>query len=56
MEVWELYMIFVFLILVFLISVSASAKTPDDASEWTIYVTNDNCPDYTWGYTEEQTR
>ena len=27
-----------------------------DASEWTIYITNDNCPDYTWGYTEEQTR
>ena len=26
------------------------------ASEWTIYVTNDNCPDYTWGLTEEQTR
>jgi len=23
---------------------------------WTIYVTNDNCPDYTWGYTEKQTR
>ncbi|HUT32355.1 MAG TPA: glycosyl hydrolase-related protein [Planctomycetota bacterium] len=23
---------------------------------WTIYVTNDNCPDYTWGFTEEQTR
>jgi hypothetical protein len=51
-----LYMIFVFMILVFLIGVSASAKTPDDASEWTIYITNDNCPDYTWGYTEEQTR
>lgn len=25
-------------------------------SSWTIYITNDNCPDYTWGYTEEQTR
>jgi len=23
---------------------------------WTIYITNDNCPDYTWGHTEEQTR
>jgi len=23
---------------------------------WTIYVTNDNCPDYTWGFTEAQTR
>ena len=29
---------------------------PDDLPEWTIYITNDNCPDYTWGYTEEQTR
>jgi alpha-mannosidase len=27
-----------------------------EPAEWTIYVTNDNCPDYTWGYTEEQTR
>jgi hypothetical protein len=27
-----------------------------DWAEWTVYVTNDNCPDYTWGYTEEQTR
>ena len=26
------------------------------AAEWTIYVANDNCPDYTWGLTEEQTR
>jgi len=34
----------------------AAAQTPDDAAGWTIYVTNDNCPDYTWGYTEEQTR
>ncbi|MFQ5810519.1 MAG: hypothetical protein ACE5JM_12960 [Armatimonadota bacterium] len=23
---------------------------------WTICVTNDNCPDCTWGFTEEQTR
>ncbi len=28
----------------------------DDLSDWTIFVTNDNCPDYTWGYSEEQTR
>lgn len=27
-----------------------------ESAEWTIYVTNDNCPDYTWGNTEEQTR
>ena len=25
-------------------------------ADWTIYITNDNCPDYTWGLTEEQTR
>ncbi len=35
-----------------------AAAGPDrtDPADWTIYVTNDNCPDYTWGYTEEQTR
>lgn len=27
-----------------------------DDDRWTVYVANDNCPDYTWGYTEEQTR
>jgi len=27
-----------------------------DPAQWTVYVANDNCPDYTWGYTEEQTR
>jgi hypothetical protein len=27
-----------------------------DPGGWTVYITNDNCPDYTWGYTEEQTR
>jgi hypothetical protein len=38
---------------VLLLSVSVRAM---DRSDWTIYVTNDNCPDYTWGLTEEQTR
>jgi hypothetical protein len=33
-----------------------AAQAPDDASSWTLYITNDNCPDYTWGFTEEQTR
>ena len=28
----------------------------DDPASWTVYVTNDNCPDYTWGLTEAQTR
>ncbi len=27
-----------------------------DTGAWSIYITNDNCPDYTWGLTEEQTR
>ena len=35
---------------------TATAAAPDDGAEWTLYVTNDNCPDYTWGFTEEQTR
>ena len=32
------------------------AAPPAQAPPWTIYVTNDNCPDYTWGLTEGQTR
>jgi hypothetical protein len=28
----------------------------EEAAEWTIYVANDNCPDYTWGLTEDETR
>jgi hypothetical protein len=53
-----LYIIVVFLAVGFFLSVigSAFAKSPDDVSEWTIYITNDNCPDYTWGFTEEETR
>ncbi len=42
--------------LVITAGVTAVALTPEEVSEWTIYVTNDNCPDYTWGLTEEQTR
>jgi len=38
------------------ITSDAAGQPPSDVSAWTIYVTNDNCPDYTWGYTEEQTR
>jgi len=33
-------------------AMSQSAAAP----RWRIYVANDNCPDYTWGFTEEQTR
>jgi len=35
---------------------SLAADRPAEPNSWTIYITNDNCPDYTWGYTEEQTR
>jgi len=35
---------------------SLAADRPTEPNGWTIYITNDNCPDYTWGYTEEQTR
>ncbi|MCX5638515.1 MAG: hypothetical protein NTX52_12600, partial [Planctomycetota bacterium] len=38
------------------LAVVTAAQTPEDASKWTIYITNDNCPDYTWGLTEKQTR
>jgi hypothetical protein len=34
----------------------AAAQGKGDPSEWTVYLTNDNCPDYTWGLTESQTR
>jgi hypothetical protein len=27
-----------------------------DATPWTVFITNDTCPDYTWGNTETQTR
>jgi hypothetical protein len=34
----------------------AAARSASDPSDWTIYIANDNCPDYTWGLTEAQTR
>jgi len=39
-----------------LVLVLSGAAGAMDAGEWTIYIANDNCPDYTWGFTEEQTR
>jgi len=46
-----------FLLALPLLALAASAAEPkDDAAAWTVYVANDNCPDYTWGLTEEQTR
>jgi len=35
---------------------AAGILTTADGAEWTIYVANDNCPDYTWGFTEHETR
>lgn len=34
----------------------ADAQQSSDPSAWTIYITNDACSDYTWGWDEEQTR
>jgi len=34
----------------------ADAQQSSDSSNWTIYITNDACSDYTWGWNEEQTR
>jgi alpha-mannosidase len=31
-------------------------QTNDGASDWTIYIANDACSDYTWGFNEEQSR
>ena len=32
------------------------AQEPRQPSDWTIYITNFTCPDYTWGFSAEQTR
>jgi hypothetical protein len=37
-------------------SLSAADPASADASRWTVFIAHDNCPDYTWGFTEEQTR
>jgi len=35
---------------------SLAGQTQHSASDWAIYVANDACSDYTWGFNEEQTR
>lgn len=30
------------------------AQLPEKPSNWVVYITNDTCPDYTWGNTEEE--
>ncbi|HPM85363.1 MAG TPA: hypothetical protein PLF81_31890, partial [Candidatus Anammoximicrobium sp.] len=39
-----------------LVAVTQMRGGATDDRTWTVYVANDNCPDYTWGLTEEQTR
>ncbi len=39
-----------------LLAPPAPAAAPDDSAAWSIYIANDNCPDYTWGLTEAETR
>jgi len=36
--------------------VPAAGQARQDPSAWTIYVTNDACSDYTWGFDEQKTR
>lgn len=44
-------------ILLAVISVAPMRAQPTtDAARWKIFITNDNCPDYTWGLSETQTR
>ena len=40
----------------FVCATACASQTTSDVAGLAIYITNDNCPDYTWGYTEEQTR
>lgn len=42
------------ILLLLLSGVSLFAQTK--SSDWTIYITNDACSDYTWGFNEEATR
>jgi len=38
------------------VGASPASSQQGDASSWTVFITNDTCPDYTWGNTEAQTR
>jgi hypothetical protein len=46
---------FAFLFLAFVAATGLAQKSPDP-SKWTLYITNDACSDYTWGFDEAQTR
>jgi hypothetical protein len=53
MDVRQMPAIKSFVGLIMLLSGNTIATDP---GAWRIFITNDNCPDYTWGFTEEQTR
>jgi hypothetical protein len=47
------------LLVLLLASAEGTPATPGqtgDTSSWTVFITNDTCPDYTWGNTEARTR
>jgi alpha-mannosidase len=44
------------LLLPLLSMLPVTAQTNDGAAGWTIYIANDACSDYTWGFNEEQSR
>jgi len=46
----------VLLIIAGVSAVAHAAQPTANSSEWRVFITNDNCPDYTWGLTEAQTR
>ena len=44
------------LLLPLLSTLPLAGQTSDSAADWTIYIANDACSDYTWGFDEEQSR
>ena len=44
------------LLLSLLSTLPLASQTSDSAADWTIYIANDACSDYTWGFDEEQSR
>lgn len=47
---------FLLVCLVLLSPGPGAAQEPRSPSNWTIFITNFTCPDYTWGFSAEQTR
>src|SRR5690242_19146609 len=44
------------LLLLLLSTLPLAGQASDSAADWTIYIANDACSDYTWGFDEEQSR